>query len=123
MFAPRLVHQADKPPFRCIFTGLIDGPLVDCGAVESVPMQTTNAFLHPTAIYQIGSEIGMVTEDEHQKALARVEELETQLHEAEQRAEEAQAAYDAVDGLTRQGMVIRKQPGRKPRNTDKEKVA
>jgi hypothetical protein len=122
MFAPRLVPTAELPPFRCLLSGLNDGPFVDASVqIESVPMQSPRAYFHPTAIEQLAREIGMVTGKEHAKtaealarAHARVEELEAVVEDQQAQLDASAALVNAKTG----DWVIRKPQGRKPKEKE-----
>lgn len=119
MFAPRLVDGAEHPPFRCLLSGLTEGQFVDAGVtISSIPFQEPRAQFHPTAVHQLGEAIGMVSEGEHAKALARIEELEDRIAQLREELTEADRQIEAVDALVKKGMVVRKQPGRKPQKKE-----
>lgn len=116
MFHPHLIKLADLPPRRCIFTGRIDGPFVDTNvSVEPLPFQAPRGYVHEVAAFQIGQAVGMVTREEHARVCGDADVLRGRVAELEAENNDLSSQVDAIDGLTKAGLVVRKQTGRKPK--------
>jgi hypothetical protein len=124
MFAPVRVGRAELPPFRCIFSGLSDGPFVDTNClVEPVPGQLPRGYVHETAAFQIGQAIGMVGRAEHERVVEELAAVRAELARVSAELEESDRQIQAIDGLTKRDYVVRKAPGRKPKRREVEDVA
>lgn len=116
----RWVDQAITRPHRCaVIPYVTAGPLIDTG--QDLDLEHVYISL-PAAEHIAQVMLGWTppqmlarAREETEVLQARVAELEAQLVEAEQFA-------DAIDGLTRKGMVIRKQPGRKAAKKKEEEL-
>lgn len=74
-----LIDRPNFIPNRDLFDNTDEGPVVKLGV--DLDFYNGDIFIKPKHVKQLGEVIGMVDGEEHQKALARIVELETELAE------------------------------------------
>ena len=87
---PRLVQRANKKPGKCIITGDIDGPFIDCGIRYNDGGYWNWIYLHTAWLEQMCTQfLDMVPRSDYEAALEEHEETREQL-------EALQIAFDAL---------------------------
>lgn len=76
---PTFVERAKLPPGKCVITGDIDGPFIDCGIKYENRGFWTRMYLHTPWVEQVARDLlGMLPRSEKVRLEARIAELESE---------------------------------------------
>lgn len=103
----RLVDAARLYPSRCLITGRSDGQMVDF-MKDFSPEHTGRMYLRVQAAKDIGALVGMVDPDEHERAVARADQLAADLAAAREEIAGLTAEVDAIRVLESRGYKARR---------------
>ena len=119
----RIVKEAARIPHHCVVYPHLGAKQVE-GYVDTGNDLTCidpHIYLSVVAVREMAKLIGLPDAQEHEAAVARVEQLERDLDEARSALAEADRLIEAIDVIESRDFRARKKPGR-PRKNDSEGV-
>ena len=100
----------------CPVTGKQSGRFIDTGKTLRTGNGLQQLLIHEAAARVLGRAIGMVDREERSDQDAELISLRHQIAALEDEVAQLNAEVDGIDALARRGLVVRKAPGRPPKN-------
>ena len=117
----RWVDQAMTRPHRCAVVPYVGNGRGNAFIDTGQDLDLEHVYISDVAAEHIaGVMLGWVPPRVVADKDARIAQLEADVAARDELLAEADQFADAIDGLTKRGMVVRKQPGRKPKKKEEE---
>lgn len=115
------MRTRDGLPFAhpgCPVTGKRAGKFIDTGQTQRLGQKMVPLIIHEAGARLLGRHIGMVDRDARSVQDEELISLRKRCEQLELENDELNAELDGIEGLTKRGLVIRKLPGRPPKNKE-----